>query len=76
MAQRELSATKLEESVRQLKRYIQTGATSKRIIQKRCERVESDKDEFIEIHHCYAEKSGKTINDEVMRLLDAEVRCC
>ena len=67
LAQRELAASKLEEAVRQIKRSIQTGSTSKAIIERRVEKIESEKDELIEIHHRYAEKSSTAISDQVMK---------
>ena len=67
LSQRELTAVKLDESVRQLRRYLDSGARSKRILEKKCEKLESEKDELIEDHHRYAHKSNTDLNDDAMK---------
>ena len=72
LAQRDLTAIKLNESVRQLKRYLESGGNSKRIIDKRYNRIESEKDELINYHYRYAEKSGTSVEDDNMKQFLAE----
>ena len=67
LAQRDLTAIKLDESVRQLKRYIESGGKSKIIIDKRYNRIESEKDELINYHYRHAEKSWTSVEDENMK---------
>ena len=62
-AQRDLTAAKLAESIRQLKRYLESNANSKRILGKRIEKLESEKEELLEHHHNYAEKSKIPLED-------------
>ena len=64
--QRDLSATKLSEMVRQLRRYLINGK-SVRIIEQRSRNVETEKDELIEYHHRYAEKTGVSVDDDTMK---------
>ena len=66
LGQRDLTAAKLNETARQLTRYVESGAKSKRILEKRCEKLESEKDELLGDHHRYAEKSGTSLENEEM----------
>ena len=66
-AQRDLTATKLEEAVRQLRRYLDSGAKSRRILEKRCEKVEIEKNEFLQEHFVYSEKSNTPVEDATMK---------
>lgn len=64
LAKRELTASKLKESVRQLRRYLDSGSKSKRTLEKKCDKVESEKDELLEDNYYYAKKSDKSLEDE------------
>ena len=63
-AERELTATKLAETARQLRRYLESGSKSRRVLEKRIEKIESEKDELLELHHRYVEKSSTEITSE------------
>ena len=66
LAERELTAVKLEESVRQLRRYIDSGSKSQRILEKRIKKIESEKEELLELHHRYAKKLNTPISEQGM----------
>ena len=65
--QRDLVASKLDESVRQLVRYVECGAKSRRILESRCDKIESLKNELIEEHHRYGKKAGTPATDNGMK---------
>lgn len=64
--QREFTSSKLKESVRQLRRYLEGGGKSKRIIENKCKNIESEKADLFEFHYCYAEKSKISLADPDM----------
>ena len=67
LAQRDLTAAKLNESVRQLERYLYSGSKSRRVLEKRIEKIESEKEELLELHYHYAEKSKTLVDNEELK---------
>ena len=71
-AARDSAVENLESSVRQLPRYIDTGNLdggniNLRILQQKMQKVSVAKDELIEAHHVYGEKSDTPISYQTMR---------
>ena len=67
MRKRDSVASKLRDSVRQLRRYLDTPDHVERILVAKSDKIELDREELITKHHDYADKSGISIDDEEMR---------
>ena len=64
---RESAATKLEDSVRQLKRYLLKEERSQRNLVLKSEKVDVDKEELMAKHMIYAEKAGISLQNAEMK---------
>ena len=66
MRKRENVATKLRDSVRQLRRYLDGDDHIERILASKSEKVDVDKEELIAKHIEYANKAGLELTDEAL----------
>ena len=64
LRKRDSVASKLRDSVRQLRRYLDTPDHVERILVAKSDKIELDREELITKHHDYADKSGISIDDE------------
>ena len=55
------------ESMRQLRRYVDTDVINVRILQQKIDKVDTDKEALINHHHAYGEKSKTNVDDDTMR---------
>ena len=66
-SKRDASASKLRDSMRQLRRYLDGEDQIERILVQKSDKVDVDREELIAKHHIYAEKAGINLDDEEMR---------
>ena len=66
LANRDSCAAKLEGSIRQLRRYLDSASVSSRILQQKIDKVSVDQEELINAHHAYGEKSETELLSETM----------
>ena len=66
VANRDSCAAKLDGSIRQLQRYLDSASVSPRILQQKIDKVNVDQEELINSHHAYGEKSATELLSEVM----------
>ena len=64
---RSLTAAKLKDSMRQLRRYLDGEKHVERILVQKSDKVDVDREELIARHHEYAEKGGVDIDSEEMK---------
>ena len=73
-AKRDSSASKLKDSVRQLRRYLDGDSHSERVLLQKCEKVSLDREELISSHHQYVQKAGLDLDDqEVAQYLEQRI---
>ena len=63
---RDSAASKLRDSVRQLRSYLQKPTLHERIIVQKSDKVDVDREELIAKHHSYASKAGVDLNDDAL----------
>ena len=65
-AKRDACAAKLEDSIRQLRRYLDVQTFSSRILQLKCDKIEVDREELLSKHHYYGERSSIDLDNPEM----------
>ena len=65
-ASRDSDASKLKDSVRQLRSYLTKPNLHERIIVQKSDKVDVDREELIAKHHAYASKAGIALDDDAM----------
>ena len=66
LSNRDSCAAKLEGSIRQLRRYLDSAVVKPRILQQRIDKVSVDQEELINAHHAYGEKAETNLLSEPM----------
>lgn len=66
LSNRDSCAAKLEGSIRQLRRYLDSASVNPRILQQKIDKVSIDQEELINAHHAYGEKSETELLSETM----------
>ena len=61
---RGLCAVKLQDSIRQLRRYLDSEHQIERILIQKSDKVDLDREELIAKHHEYAEKAGLEVESQ------------
>ena len=61
---RAAAAASLKDSVRELTRYKTKPASSRRLLQSKLDKLLSDKDDLVDKHYVYADKTGKDLDSE------------
>ena len=63
LSKRDSEASRLQEAIRQLRRYLDSESRSERILMLKSQKVENAPETLIEAHEIYLEKSGKSRED-------------
>ena len=66
-SKRDSTASKLRDSIRQLRRYIDGESYSERILIQKCDKIDVDREELLAKHHTFAEKTSTSLEDEELR---------
>ena len=64
---RTITASKLRDSIRQMRRYLDGDSFLERILIQKCEKIDKDREELINNHHLYIKKAGLNLDDDEAR---------
>ena len=65
--ERDFAVAKLEDSVRQLRRYLAQRDHTERVLTQKCDRVDINREEVLAKNYTYAEKSNIPLTDQALK---------